>query len=141
MTPKTLTGSLQWKTYALMAPNVFFASLGNVLLGKGMKDIGEVRNWSSFLLTGLPLKVFTNGWIWLGIASLLLFLVTFMVVLSWADFSFVAPVAAISYPAATLMSHWVLGETVTALRWFGVVLICLGVGLVARTPTSTTEHD
>jgi len=128
---------LQWKTYAMLAPIVLFTSVGNVLLGKGMKQIGEVRDWSPAALGSLFVKTFTNGWIWLGIGSLLLFLVSFMVVLSWADYSFVMPVSASNYAVATLMSHWALGEVVTFQRWLGVALICLGVALVTRTPSSS----
>jgi uncharacterized membrane protein len=128
--------SQQWKTYALMLPIVLFSSTGNVLLGKGMRQIGEVRHWSLAALGTLFVKTFTNVWVWLGIGSLLLFLVSFMVVLSWADYSFVMPVSAASYAVATLLSHWALGEFVTPQRWLGVGLICLGVALVTRTPAS-----
>jgi len=133
----TSATSLQWKTYALLAPIVLFASTGNVLLGKGMKQVGEVQDWSPSGLGGLFVKTFINGWVWLGIGSLLLFLVSFMVVLSWADYSFVMPASAASYAVATLMSHWLLGELVTTLRWVGVAFICLGVALVTRTPSSS----
>jgi drug/metabolite transporter (DMT)-like permease len=93
--------------------------------------------WSLSALSGLLVKTLINGWVWLGIGSLLLFLVSFMVVLSWADYSFVMPVSAASYALATLMSHWLLGELVTPLRWAGVVFICLGVALVTRTPSNS----
>jgi uncharacterized membrane protein len=128
--------SPQCKTYILLAPIVLFASTGNVLLGKGMKQIGEIP-WSISALGGLFVRTFINGWVWLGIGSLLLFLVSFMVVLSWADYSFVMPASAASYAVATLMSHWLLGELVTPQRWVGVALICLGVALVTRTPSNS----
>lgn len=131
------SASRQWKTYALLVPIILFSSTGNVLLGKGMKQIGDVRVWSLATLSVLFVQTFTNIWVWLGIGSLLLFLVTFMVVLSWADYSFVMPVSAASYAVATLMSHWALGELVTPQRWLGVGLICLGLALVTRTPSSS----
>jgi uncharacterized membrane protein len=133
----TSAPSLRWKTYALLVTIVLFASTGNVLLGKGMKQIGEVQDWSLPALGGLFTKTFTNGWVWLGIGSLLLFLLSLMVVLSWADYSFVMPASSASYAVATLMSHWLLGELVTPQRWAGVALICLGVALVTRTPSSS----
>ena len=129
--------SQQWKTYALLVPIVLFSSTGNVLLGKGMKQIGEVRALSLASLGVLFVKTFTNVWIWLGIGSLLLFLVSFMIVLSWADYSFVMPASALSYALAAWMGHWLLGEYVTPQRWIGVALICLGVALVTRTPSSS----
>src|SRR6516225_10151117 len=98
---------------------------------------GEITDWSLSGLGVLFVKTVSNGWAWLGIGSLLLFLVSFMVVLSWADYSFVMPASAVSYAGATLMSHWILGELVTPLRWLGVALICLGVALVTCTLSST----
>ncbi len=137
----TSTRNLQWKTYALLAPIVFFAATGNVLLGKGMKQVGDVPELSPAAFGTLFLSAFGSGWIWLGIGSLLLFLVMFMVVLSWADYSFVMPVSAASYALVPLMSRWLLDERVSATRWAGVSLICLGVALVTRTPASGGERS
>lgn len=134
-----LRKALQLKTSLLLVPIVLSASVGNVLLGKGMKEIGEVRALTLSALGHWLVNAFTNLWVWLGIASLLVFLVSFMVILSWADYSFVAPAAAVSYGVAPLLSHWWLGEEVTPLRWIGVGIICIGVAMVSRTPTRTTE--
>ena len=84
--------------------------------------------------------VFTSVWIWLGIVSMLLFLAAFMLVMSWADFSYVLPATATMYAVIPLLGHFVLGESVTGLRWVGVALICLGVVLVGQTPPSTTKR-
>jgi drug/metabolite transporter (DMT)-like permease len=131
--------SLQLKTIALLVPIVVFASVGNVLLGKGMKEIGEVKSWTPAAMGTWLVSAFTNPWVWLGIGSLLVFLISFMVVLSWADYSFVSPATAVSYGVAPLLSHWWLGEEVTPLRWIGVGIICIGVAMVSRTPARTTE--
>jgi drug/metabolite transporter (DMT)-like permease len=137
----TSARNLQWKTYALLAPIVFFAASGNVLLGKGMKQVGGLQQWSPAALAALFANAFTSGWIWLGIGSLLLFLIMFMVVLSWADYSFVMPVSAASYALVPLMSGFFLGEKVSPLRWTGVALICAGLALVTRTPASGGERS
>lgn len=59
---------------------------------------------------------------------------------SWADLSFVVPCMASSYIVSTVLAQFILGENVLALRWCGVLLICLGVLLVARTPVATKPH-
>jgi len=127
----------QRKTYFLLIPIVLCSSTGNVLLGKGMKQAGGINDWSPRSLAESFLRAFTSGWIWLGIVGLLLFLVSLMIVLSWADYSFVMPASSASYAVTTLMSRWVLREAVSVERWTGVALICLGVLLIARTPSST----
>ena len=85
--------------------------------------------------------IFSSVWIWLGIISMLLFLAALMLVLSWADFSYVLPATAAMYAVVPLLGHFVLGERVTGLRWIGVTLICLGVVFVGRTPPNTTQKD
>jgi drug/metabolite transporter (DMT)-like permease len=119
---------------------VLFAASGNVLLGKGMKQIGEAPTLSVAAFGTLFLKAFGNVWIWLGICGLLAYLVAFMVVLSWADYSFVMPVSAASYALVPLLSRWLLHERVSSMRWAGISLICLGVALVTRTPASGGER-
>lgn len=133
--------SLQRKTYVLLVLLVLFSSVGNVLLSKGMKQIGEVKDWSGPALASLFGKTFTSGTIWLGIASLVLFLVSYLVVLSWADYSYVLPASASGYIVVPLLGYIVLGEAVTPLRWAGAVIISVGVALVGRTPPRTTQQE
>jgi drug/metabolite transporter (DMT)-like permease len=77
--------------------------------------------------------------VWLGIGSLLVFFAAQALVLSWADYSYVQPTAAFAYGTAALLGHFVLGEAVTTVQWAGIVVICLGVFVVGRTPPRTTE--
>jgi len=120
---------------------VLFSSVGNVLFSKGMKEIGEVSQWSAAVLAAIFLKVLASGWIWLGIGSQLLFLGSLLLVLSWADYSFVIPASAVGYAVVALLGRAFLGEAVSPARWVGVGLICLGVALVGRTPTNTRERS
>ena len=133
--PRTLT----LKTSILVALLVVFGSGGNLFFSIGMKRIGALQGWSLTALHAAFAAVFASAWIWLGIVSMLLFLAALMLVLSWADFSYVLPATAAMYVVIPLLGHFVLGESVTALRWVGVALICLGVVLVGRTPPSTTK--
>ena len=130
--------ALQKKTYALLASMVFFSSLGNVLLSRGMKQTGEILDFSPSALAVTFVKTFTNGSIWLGILSLLIFFVSYLLLLSWADFSYVQPASAIGYAFVAVMGYFVLGEFISPMRWMGVLVICAGVALVGRTaPTSS----
>jgi len=127
------------KTSILVALLVVFGSAGNLFFSAGMKRIGALQGWSQAALHSAFTAVFTSAWIWLGIISMLLFLAALMLVLSWADFSYVLPATASMYVVIPLLGHFVLGEMVTGLRWTGVALICLGVVLVGRTPPNTTR--
>ena len=127
------------RTYILLASMVFFSSLGNVLLSKGMKQVGEIGDFSPLALLSIFLKTFTNGSIWLGIVNLLLFFVSHLLLLSWADLSYVQPASAIGYVMVALLGYVLLGESVSPMRWVGVLFICGGVALVGGTDPSTTR--
>ena len=70
---------------------------------------------------------------------MLLFIVCHMLVLSWADFSFVMPFSAVSYALVPLFAYLWFGEKVLPARWVAIGLIVIGVFLVSRTPPSTTQ--
>jgi drug/metabolite transporter (DMT)-like permease len=125
------------RTYILLPAMVFFSSIGNVLLSRGMKQVGEIVDFSPIALLSIFLKTFTNGSIWMGIASLLLFFVSYLLLLSWADLSYVLPASAIGYAIVALLGYLLLGESVSPIRWFGVLFICGGVALVSGTEPST----
>ena len=127
-------------TYLLLGAMVFFSSIGNVLLSKGMKQVGEVVDFSPVALLAIFLKTFMNSSIWLGIFSLLLFFVSYLLLLSWADLSYVQPASAIGYAMVALLGYVLLGESVSPTRWMGVLFICGGVALVGGTNPSTTRE-
>ena len=60
-------------------------------------------------------RVFSSAVVWLGVASLLTFFVANILVLSWADYSFVQPASSMAYGVVALLSVFVLGESVTPL--------------------------
>jgi len=130
---------LHFKTYVLLLFVVLFAPLGNVLLSKGMKGIGSAQHWAVADLFPVLVKILTSGTIWLGIGCLLAFFVAYMLVLTWADYSYVQPASAFSYAVVAVLSCFLLGEVVPPLRWAGIAVICLGVFVVGRTPPRTTE--
>ncbi len=134
----TSSKNLLAKTIPLLILVPLFSSLGNVLLGKGMQGMGEIGRLSASHLAVYFLKTLGSVWIWLGVGSLLLFFLSYMLILSWADYSYVQPVTATGYVLAPLLAHFLLGEAVPSARWIGAAFIFLGVALVGRTPPSTT---
>src|ERR1700675_1303271 len=118
--------------------SIILGPLGNVFLGKAMKGVGPVGLGGIPGLLPIAARILTAGYIWLGIACLLGFFVVHMLLLTWADYSYVQPATSLSYATITLLSYLFLGEVISPLRWIGVTVICLGVFLVGRTSPSTT---
>ncbi len=137
MTP---AGGLRLKTGIMIIIMVSVAPLGDMFLGKGMKQVGRMQSWAPSSLFDFFLRAFTSGTIWLGIALLLAFFIAYLLVLSWADYSYVLPASSISSLVVALLAHFVLHEHVTPTRWVGVALICAGVFVVGHTHPRTTEH-
>jgi len=131
---------LQFKTFVMILIMIIAGPLGNVLLGKGMQSVGTTTIASASDLGHVAGRVFASSAIWLGVASLLTFFVANILVLSWADYSFVQPASSMAYGVVALMSVFVLGEGVSPLRWAGIAIICLGVFIVGRTNPRTTEN-
>jgi uncharacterized membrane protein len=103
-----------------------------------MSTIGAVEFTASGLAHAFRLTV-TNPTIWLGILFLLGFMICYMTVLSWADYSYVMPAGAFGYAVLTFLAVIFLHESVSPRRWVGVILICIGVLLVGQTKPRTTE--
>jgi len=133
------SAGLHLKTYLLILLMVIFGPLGNVLLGKGMKGIGAVNLSTPTEAFDVLSRVLASGTIWLGIGSLISFFVAYMLVLSWADYSYVQPASSVAYAVVALLAHYMLREVVSPLRWLGLLIICLGVVVVGQTPPRTTE--
>jgi len=120
---------------------VIFGPLGNVLLGRGMKSVGVVTIRTIPDIFNVFHKVFTSSSIWLGIGSLITFFLAYMIVLTWADYSYVQPASAVAYAVVAFMGHFLLHEVVTRTRWVGVLIICVGVFVVGNTHPRTTEPN
>jgi uncharacterized membrane protein len=113
------------------------SNIGDLMLKRGMTEIGAVELSAAGLAHALPLAL-TSLHIWMGILFLMACTAGFATLLSWADYSYVMPVGAFGYAMLTLLAVIFLREEVSLQRWIGVLLICLGVLLVGRTKPRTT---
>src|SRR5262249_16138773 len=127
---------LRIKTLIMVLATVVCAVTEDLRLKAGMSEGGAVAFTPSGLARGL-FTMMTSGMIWLGIAFLLGFMASQMTVMSWADYSYVMPAGAFGYALQTLLAVVVLHEVVSAKRWVGVFLICIGVVLVGQTHPRT----
>jgi drug/metabolite transporter (DMT)-like permease len=108
---------------------------GNTALTHGMQQIGDPGNTPLAMIEAL-----FHPWVAIGVALLILWTLTHMALLSWADLSYVMPVTAVSYVVTAFSSRFLLGEEVSKMRWIGIILITLGVTLVGKTEPAT-GHD
>jgi drug/metabolite transporter (DMT)-like permease len=125
-------------TFLLLAVAVALDAGGTLLLSGGMKHVGSIEAATSPTVLRAFARALARAEIWLGIATLIVWFICSLVLFSRIDYSYVQPASAIGYALVALLGYAVLGETVTAARWAGIVCICAGVTLIGRTPPRTT---
>jgi len=119
------------KTAILIAVIVLADATGDVLLTRGMKQVGEVSTIRPRVLLSIARKVLTNRSFISGILFFAVTFFSFLSVLSWADLSLVFPATSLVYVVSTLGAKFILKETVSLQRWMGIFLVCLGVALTS----------
>jgi drug/metabolite transporter (DMT)-like permease len=129
-----------FRTTLCLAVIVVANAVGNILLGRGMREVGDISSYSPFALVSSGIAAMANPWVLSGVALLLVFFVAHAMVLSWADLSYVLLVTAIGYVLVALLSWAFLGEQISATRWAGTFVITAGVALVGATPVSTARR-
>ena len=130
------TSNLQAKTRWFAVLTVVSNVAGNSFLTKGMQQLGDIGNSPLALIAALfhPLVA-------IGVALLIVWTLTHMALLSWADLSYVMPVTAIGYVVTAFAARLFLGEMVSPARWLGIVLVTAGVTLVGRTAAATAPSE
>jgi hypothetical protein len=85
---------LRFKTLVMVLLMVVCANTGDLMLARGMKQIGNVDISVPGLRHAL-LSTIQSGSIWIGILFLIGFTLCYMTAVSWADYSFVMPAGAV----------------------------------------------
>ena len=124
------------KTFVLVLAVVLFNAVGNLSLAWGMKHISEVVSLNPFGY----LRAMLNPFVALGIVLLILWLLTRMALLSWADLSFVLPLTGLGYVLAAVFGRLFLNESVTPGHWMGIFLVFAGTAMVGAT-NQRTRHS
>src|SRR4051794_5084922 len=125
---------LRSKTWICVFVMVFSNAFGDFFMKRGLTD-------SARLTTPLDyVAALFQPWVALGVALLILWQLSRLALLSWADLSYVLPVTSVGYVVVALLGKLMLGEAITLRRWAGIVLIMAGVALVSVGSPSTTEH-
>jgi drug/metabolite transporter (DMT)-like permease len=117
---------LHLKTLVFALIVVLSNAIGNTSLTWGLKHGAETLTFSPLSY----IEAIFSPWVALGIVLLIVWLLTRMALLSWADLSYVLPVTALGYVVSAIMGHYFLAEKITPARWAGVILIFLGTGFV-----------
>lgn len=110
---------------------VLSTSAGEVLIAKGMREVGEITTLRFAELVKIGWRILTNRYFFIGLVLMALSFFSFLAALSFADLSLVVPATAISFVIKTLGAKIFLKEKISRERLIGTVLVCLGVALIS----------
>lgn len=121
------------KTLLLLASLIIFSSVGEILSARGMKQVGALSFRPRLLLKSLG-RIFTNRNLFVGVVFLAVSFFSFLSLLSYADLSYVVPLTAIGYLTNTIGSKFLLHEKISPARWWGTILVTIGVAIISLPP-------
>ena len=106
---------LRLKTWLFAVVVVFSNVFGNFFLKRGMPPA---------LATPLEyITVLFHPWVALGVLLMVVWMLSRMALLSWADLSYVLPVTSVGYVLVAVAGKVLLHEQITMKRWSGIGLI------------------
>ena len=108
------------------------AALGQILVRRGMLQVGSLENYAPGPLIAYFWHALCNPYVIGGTVLNAIFYFLFLAALSWTDVTIVLPMTAIEYGFAAILAVLILKESVPPVRWAGIVLVVLGVILIAR---------
>jgi uncharacterized membrane protein len=133
--PTRISGRrLDFKTKALTAFVVLTNVLGNFSMSWGMKHQPAALADSPLVY----IQTIFSPWVLIGTTLLILWLLSRMTLLSWADLSYVLPVTSIGYVLTAILGKYFFAEQITWQRWLGTGAIMIGMILVGMTSPNTT---
>ena len=126
---------LRWKTRIFLVLVILSQPLGNLALTLGIKH-RDLNSPLSYL------EAIFSPYVAVGIVLLIIWLLSRLALLSWADLSYVLPITAVGYIATAVIGRFILHEQISWMRWSGTLLIVAGTSLVSMTGTRTAlgEH-
>lgn len=134
LAPALPSRDLTLKTRLMILVVVLSNVFGNLFLSIGMKH-GVPPG-------GSPVEYIAaifRPWVLAGVGLLVLWMLSRMTLLSWADLSYVLPVTSIGYALSAMAGKLFLGEQISPQRWTAILLIVLGTAMVSATHPDTTS--
>ena len=112
---------------------VFASVVGDVLLARAMKQVGDVHElWRRTGLWAVVSRTLGNANFFLGVTAMAVAFFSLLFALSWGDVSLVAPASAsLTFVGNAAAAKFFLHERVDRRRWMAAALVACGVAFLA----------
>lgn len=112
----------------LMLANI----VSNLLEKKGMTLLPRITSFSQLYSLKTIWSIATNPYIVLGIGISAAGIFLWLGALSSLKLSYLVPLSGLAYVLTAFVSWWLLGESISGIRWIGIGTIAFGVYLINR---------
>jgi drug/metabolite transporter (DMT)-like permease len=103
--------------------------IGQLGMKKGMNTIGNIG--IKDIISPRIFQIILQKYVFIGMAFYVLSSLVWLVILSKAELSFVYPMISIGYIITAVLSKFFFNESLSLYRFFGILLICGGVYIIA----------
>lgn len=114
----------------LILITVVMASFGQVFMKKGLIDSGGIE--LNEILSKKLFSTIFQPYVFTGIVLYLITTLLWFVVLSKAELSLVYPLIALGYVATAFLARTYFNESITTMRWLGIILIIVGAVVIMK---------
>ena len=104
----------------IMAMSQIFLKLGAVQMGSL-----KIKEFRDVLI--IAFEILTNPFVILSVTLMVSLFFLWMFILSWFKLGLVFPMTALTYVFVALMSYFFLGEALSPINYFGIILIASGI--------------
>jgi drug/metabolite transporter (DMT)-like permease len=119
-------------SFSLVGLSVVLSVCGQLVLKLGVTDVGTVNLLTAASLGKFFRQALFSPFVLAGFAMYGLSAVSWLIVLSRLNLSYAYPFLALNFVLIALVSRFVLGEDISMTHWAGILLICIGIVVVAR---------
>jgi len=113
--------------WALVFFGILISSIGSIFLKIGSKKIEYDQGF-----LGALLNAFKCYELYLGVIGYFISLVIWIFLLKKIDLSYLQPIFSLIYLVTPIFAYYFLRENISLLRIFGILIITIGVGIVAK---------
>jgi len=107
---------------------IIFGVTGQLLMKKGMDAVGEV--FIKEIFTPKIFRMVFQKYVFMGILLYAVSSILWMVALSKAELSYIYPLIGAGYIITSILAWVFFGESLTFIRFMGIMMISTGVFLV-----------
>ncbi len=115
----------------LILSSVALNAFAQLFIRQGMLKIGKI-NLNAEQIFNMIISVFTNIYLLAGMFSYGISIILWMVVLSKVNVSVAYPFLSVGYIITAVLAYFFFQEPLTLQKIAGILIICLGVFILAR---------